>query len=260
MISVTFAQLQEWISLFLWPFCRFSGLFLIAPMLSHSSVPNPIKLGLALIVTVVVSPLISGTLPAVPLFSWASVGIIVEQLLIGVTIGLIMQIVFAAVQAAGEYIGLQMGLAFATFFSPDSGANTMILSRVFYAFAILMFAAIDGHLLMLEVLVRSFELLPIGTLGMNAGAFEHVARFGTVVFSAGILLALPVFGALLIVNLTLGILNRSAPQLTVFSVGFPMSLTLGLVLLMVLTTELGGYLQRLFRVGLNMVEQVLQAL
>jgi len=258
MISVTFAQLQEWISLFLWPFCRFTGLFLIAPIFSHSSVPHPVKLGLALITTVVVSPLLP-PLPAVPLFSWASVGIIAEQILIGVTIGLIVQVVFAAIQAAGEYIGLQMGLAFATFFSPDSGANTMILSRVFYAFAILMFAAIDGHLLMVEVLVRSFDFLPIGTLGVNASVFEHVARFGTVVFSSGILLALPVFGALLIVNLTLGILNRSAPQLTVFSVGFPMSLTLGLVLMMVLTTELGGYLQRLFRVAFTMIEQVLLA-
>lgn|SRR5690554_123325 len=258
MISVTFAQLQEWISLFLWPFCRFTGLFLIAPIFSHSSVPHPVKLGLALITTMVVSPLLP-PLPAVPLFSWASVGIIAEQILIGVTIGLIVQVVFAAIQAAGEYIGLQMGLAFATFFSPDSGANTMILSRVFYAFAILMFAAIDGHLLMVEVLVRSFDFLPIGTLGVNASVFEHVARFGTVVFSSGILLALPVFGALLIVNLTLGILNRSAPQLTVFSVGFPMSLTLGLVLMMVLTTELGGYLQRLFRVAFTMIEQVLLA-
>src|SRR5690606_7780571 len=121
----------------------------------------------------------------------------------------------------------------------------------------LMFLAIDGHLIMLEILARSFEFLPIGTLGLNADAFNQVARFGMVVFSSGILLALPVFGALLIVNLTLGILNRSAPQLTVFSVGFPMSLTLGLVLMTVLTTELGGYLQRLFRLGLDMVEQVL---
>src|SRR5690606_4227796 len=146
--------------------------------------------------------------------------------------------------------------AFATLFSPDSGANTMILSRVFYAFAILMFAAIDGNLLMAEIFVRSLEFLHFGNLGLNASVLDNVASYGTVVFSSGILLALPVFGALLIVNLTLGILNRSAPQLTVFSVGFPMSLTLGLVLMMVLTTELGGYLQRLFRVAFTMIEQV----
>ncbi|WP_369742951.1 flagellar biosynthetic protein FliR [Pseudidiomarina sp. PP-1MA] len=259
MITVSFAQLQEWISLFLWPFCRFTGFLLIAPIFSHSSLPNRVKLGLALIFTVIISPVLPA-LPAVPLFSWASFGIIIEQLIIGVAIGLVMQVVFAVVQAAGEYIGLQMGLAFATFFSPDSGANTMILSRVFYTFAILMFLALDGHLLMLEVLARSFTLLPVGTLGMNADAFLLIAQFGMVIFSSGILLALPVFGALLIVNLTLGILNRSAPQLTVFSVGFPMSLTLGLVLLTVLMTELGGYLRRLFEQGFAMLEQVLTSM
>ncbi len=256
MVTFTFAQLQEWLSLFFWPFCRFSGLLLIAPVLSHTTVPNKVKLGLALIFSILISPLLP-ELPQIPLFSWASVGIIIEQLIIGAAIGFVMVVVFAAVQAAGEYIGLQMGLAFATFFAPDSGANTMILSRVLYVFAMLLFVAIDGHLILIEILARSFQLLPIGTLGMNADAFGLIARFGIVVFSSGILLALPVFGALLIVNLTLGILNRSAPQLTVFSVGFPMSLTLGLVLLTVLTTELGAYLQRLFQLGFDMVERVL---
>lgn len=153
-----------------------------------------------------------------------------------------------------------MGLAFATFFSPDSGANTMILSRVLYAFSLLFFVAIDGHLLLIETLAKSFQWFPIGTIGgLSASFFETVVKFGAVVFSAGILLALPVFGALLIVNLTLGILNRSAPQLTVFSVGFPMSLTLGMVLLLVLTTELGYYLRKLFQLGFNMLDTLFAA-
>lgn len=254
MVSVTFAQLEAWISVFFWPFCRFSGLLLIAPVLSHSSVPNPVKLGIAAILSIIISPLLPA-LPNVPLFSWASFGIIVEQLIIGAAIGFVMQITFAAIQAAGEYIGLQMGLAFATFFSPDSGSNTMILSRFFYVFAMLLFVTIDGHLILIEILVRSFDWLPIASIGsLEAGIFETIARFGAIVFSSGILLALPVFGALLIVNLTLGILNRSAPQLTVFSVGFPMSLTLGMVLLVVLMTELGYYLQNLFQLGFNVLD------
>lgn len=259
MVSVTFAQLEAWISLFLWPFCRFSGLLLIAPVLSHSSLPNMTKLGLAAIFSIIIAPMLPA-LPDVPLFSWASFGIMLEQIIIGVAIGFVMQVIFAAIQAAGEFIGLQMGLAFATFFSPDSGANTMILSRLLYVFSTLMFLAIDGHLILIEILTNSFFTLPIGSLGLNAGAFELIARFGTVIFSSGILLALPVFGALLIVNLTLGILNRSAPQLTVFSVGFPMSLLLGLVLLMVLMTDLGGYMQKLFRMGLAMIEQTVATL
>lgn len=254
MVSITFAQLEAWISLFFWPFCRFSGLLLIAPVLSHSSVPNRVKLGVAAILSIIIAPLLPAV-PDIPLFSWASFGIVVEQLIIGVAIGFVMQITFAAVQAAGEYIGLQMGLAFATFFSPDSGANTMILSRFFYVFATLLFVTIDGHLILLEIVVRSFTWMPIASFGtFESGIFESIARLGGMVFSSGILLALPVFGALLIVNLTLGILNRSAPQLTVFSVGFPMSLTLGMVLLVVLMTELGYYLQNLFQLGFNFLD------
>ncbi|RUO59045.1 flagellar biosynthetic protein FliR [Pseudidiomarina insulisalsae] len=255
MLSITSGQLETWITLFFWPFCRFMGLFLIAPVLSHSSVPRVVKIGLCALLALALAPLLPPP-PQVPLFSWASAGIVLEQLLIGVTIGFVLQVLFAAVQAAGEFIGLQMGLAFATFFAPDSGTNTMILSRVLYTFALLLFLAIDGHLLLIETLVRSFTWLPVGELGgLSAGLFETLARFGAVVFSAGILLALPVFSALLIVNLTLGILNRSAPQLTVFSVGFPLSLTLGMVLLVVLMTELGAYLQQLFQLGFNSLDR-----
>lgn len=259
MLTVTFAQLETWISLFFWPFCRFSGLFISAPILSHTSIPNRVKLGVALMLSILVGPLLP-PMPDVPLFSWASFGVVVEQLLIGVTIGLVMQIIFAAIQAAGEYIGLQMGLAFASFFSPDSGANTMILSRFFYVFATLLFVSIDGHLILIETVIRSFAWLPVGSVAsLPSDLFMAVVRFGSVVFSAGILLALPVFGALLIVNLTLGILNRSAPQLTVFSVGFPMSLTLGMVLLVVLMTELGSYLQALFQLGFEFLDSLLLA-
>lgn len=256
MVTVTFAELESWISLFFWPFCRFTGLFISAPILSHSSIPNRVKLAVVAILSILVGPLLPA-MPEVPLFSWASFGIIVEQLVIGAAIGVVMQIIFAAIQAAGEYIGLQMGLAFASFFSPDSGTNTMILSRFFFVFSSLLFVTIDGHLLLIETLVRSFAWLPIASVAsLPSDIFMAIVRFGSVVFSSGILLALPVFGALLIVNLTLGILNRSAPQLTVFSVGFPMSLTLGMVLLVVLMTELGAYLQALFQLGFQFLDSL----
>ncbi|WP_194756473.1 flagellar biosynthetic protein FliR [Aliidiomarina indica] len=259
MVEVTFLQLQAWIAAFFWPFVRLTSFMLTAPILGHSAIPNPLKLALGATLAIVITPILP-PMPDVPIYSWAGFGIIVEQILIGVSIGLIMQVTFAVVQAAGEFIGLQMGLAFATFFSPDSGANTMILSRILHVFAMLMFLALNGHLIVLEILAFSFQQLPIGTLGLNLGAFDMLARFGSVVFLSGILLALPVFGALLIINITLGILNRSAPQLTVFSIGFPMSLTMGLFLIMTLTTNLGSYLQRLFANSIEFISHFLDAL
>lgn len=259
MVEVTFAQLQGWLMLFLWPFVRITAFLMASPLLGHSSVPNQAKIGLAVLITVVLGPNLP-PMPDTPLVSWVSLGIMVEQMLIGIAIGLTMQVMFAVVQAAGEFIGLQMGLAFATFFDPSSGTQTMVLSRLLYMITLLMFLAFNGHLIVIEIIATTFITLPIGMGGFNAGAFELLVRFGGTIFAAGMLLALPLVGALLIINLSMGILNRSAPQLTVFNIGFPASLTVGLFLLMILMSDFGRFLQRLFSDGLLFLRQMLEAM
>lgn len=258
-MEVSFAQLQAWLSLFLWPFARITAFLAAAPLWGHSSVPNQVKIALALLLTVVVSGTLP-PLPAVPVMSWAGVGILVEQVLIGVALGLALQILFAVVQAAGEFIGFQMGLAFATFFAPDTGANTMILSSLFYMLALLMFLAFNGHLMVIDVLASSFVTLPVGVGTLDASAFELLVRFGGTLFLYGLLLALPLVAALLIINLSMGILNRAAPQFTVFSVGFPMSLTAGIFLLTIVMNDLGRFLQGLFSDGLRFLQALVIAL
>ncbi|WP_444677444.1 flagellar biosynthetic protein FliR [Halomonas sp. E19] len=259
MVEVTFAQLQGWLVVLLWPFVRITSFFVASPLWGHSSVPNQVKIGLAFLMTLVLVPVLPA-MPEVPIMSWASLGLMVEQMLIGIAIGLVMHVVFAVVQAAGEFIGLQMGLAFATFFDPGSGTNTMILSRVFFMITLLMFVALGGHLMVLEALASSFFSLPVGIGAFNPTAFEMLVRYGGTIFVAGMSLALPLVGSLLIINLAMGILNRSAPQLTVFNIGFPTSLTVGLVLLMVLMTDMSRFLQRLFSNGIQFMYSLIDAL
>lgn len=259
MVEVTYDQLQLWLVSFLWPFCRISAFLLSAPLLGHTSVPNQAKIGLAVLIAVVVAPTLP-PLPQTPVVSWAGLGIMVEQLLIGVAIGLVMRVTFSAVQAAGEFIGLQMGLAFATFFAADTGANTMVLSRLLYMITLLMFLAFNGHLAVLEILAGTFSRLPIGSVHFNPSAWDMLARYGSTIFASGLLLALPLVASLLIINLSMGILNRSAPQLTVFSIGFPITLLLGLILLMVLMTDLERFLERLFADGLQFLQQLLESM
>lgn len=259
MFTLTSAQLHVWLVAFLWPFVRLAGFIMVAPLLGHSSVPRMAKLGLAVLITIVVAPGLA-PLPEVAVWSWAGLGIVVEQLLIGIALGMALHVVFAAIMAAGDFVGLQMGLAFATFVSPDTGANTMILARFFYMMSLLMFLALDGHLMVIETLAFSFQALPVGYAGLDVDGFNMLVRFGSTIFSAGLLLALPLVAALLIVNLSLGILNRSAPQMTVFSVGFPTSLTLGLFLLSVLMNDLGRYLETLFSRGIETLQMLIQAL
>lgn len=259
MVEVTFDQLHAWLVLFLWPFVRILAFFQAAPLWGHSSVPNQAKIGLAFLITLVIAPVLP-PMPDVPIVSWAGFGILVEQMLIGIAIGLVMHVVFAVVQAAGEFIGLQMGLAFATFFDAGSGTNSMVLSRVLYMIALLMFLALGAHLMVLEALVSSFNGLPIGIGAFNPNAFEIMVRYGGTIFVAGMSLAMPLMGSLLIIKLALGILNRSAPQLTVFNIGFPMTLTIGLVMLMVLMTDMSRFLQRLFSNGIQFIYSLIEAL
>ncbi|MDT0500511.1 flagellar biosynthetic protein FliR [Halomonas sp. PAR7] len=259
MVEVTFDQLHGWLVAFFWPFARITALMLSAPLWGHSSVPRQAKIATAGAIAIVIAPVLPA-MPDISLFSWAGLGTLVEQTLIGLAIGLTVRIIVSVVQASGDFIGLQMGLAFATFFDPASGTNMVVLSRILYMITLLMFLAFNGHLVVLEIVVASFETLPVGIGRFNPDAFILLARYGGTIFTVGMLLALPLVASLLIINLALGILNRSAPQLTVFNIGFPTSLTVGLVLLMVLMTELGGFLERHFANGLDFLQGLLETM
>lgn len=258
MVEVDFAQLQLWLTTFFWPFVRLTAFLAASPLWGHDSVPTQAKIGLAVLLAVVLGPNLP-PLPAVPLVSWTSLGIVIEQMVIGVAMGLTMRVILAVVQAAGEIIGLQMGLGFATFFAPDTGTNTMILSRLLYMFSLLIFLALDGHLIVLEILAASFTSLPIGQpLDPAAGAV--LVRYAGSILASGLLLAMPLVAALLTINLAMGILNRASPQLTVFSIGFPLTIIVGIVLLMVLMNDLGRFLEGLFGDGLQFMRQLVDSL
>lgn len=258
MVEVDFAQLQLWLTSFFWPFVRLTAFLAASPLWGHDSIPRQAKLGLAVLITVVLAPVLP-PLPDVPLISWAGLGIIVEQMLIGIAIGLTMRVTFAVIQAAGDIIGLQMGLGFATFFAPDTGTNTLVLARLLYMIGLLIFLALNGHLIVLEILAESFVSLPIGQ-ALDPAAGITLVRHAAIIFASGLLLALPLVAALLTINLAMGILNRASPQLTVFSIGFPLTLTVGLVLLMVLMNDLGRFLSGLFGDSLIFLRQFVDSL
>jgi len=233
---------------FLWPFFRLLGLASSAPLLSEPAIPKRIKIGLAAMVAIAITPTLP-PLPDVPAASWHGLWVSAQQVLIGVGMGLTMRIVFAAVQAAGELTGLQMGLSFASFFDPSSGGNTAVLSRLFHVIAMLLFLTFNGHLLMLQGLLHSFDILPVGTPMLHDDGWGVLLTFSAHVMQSGTLLALPLIVMLLTINLALGILNRTAQQLSVFAVGFPISLSAGLLLLTVVLPQTGEFLQRLFQQG-----------
>lgn len=255
MISFTQDQWYTWIVTFLWPFARLLGLFGTAPVFSESEAPKLTKVGLAAVLAIVVAP----SLPPMPVMapgSYAGLWILAQQVFIGTAMGFSMRVCFSAVQTAGDFVGLQMGLSLATLFDPSSESNTEVVAQLFNILAMLVFITMNGHLLMLGILIKTFTILPIGDIVLHAEGWSAVAELGRQIFSSGLLLALPLIAALLTISLALGILNRSAPQLSVFAVGFPISLTVGVVLLAVVLPQTPSFLGDFFRESLQAMERV----
>jgi len=248
MIPVDFAQWSGWIHAFVWPFFRLLGLASTAPLLSDAAIPKRVKIGLAAVLAVLVAPTLP-PMPDVAAASWPGLWISAQQVMIGVGLGMVMRMAFAAVQTAGELTGLQMGLSFASFFDPSSGGNTAVLARLFHIIALLMYLAVNGHLLMLQGLLHTFAILPIGMPALHAEGWGVLIECSAQILESGLLLALPLIVMLLTINLSLGILNRTAQQLSVFAVGFPISLSAGLLLLSLVLPQTGDFLQRLFQQG-----------
>lgn len=257
--SVTSAQLSAWIVAFLWPFVRMLALIGTAPVFSEGVVQRQLKIGLAALLAIAISPTLD-PMPVIPLVSVASLWILIQQILIGAAMGFAMRLVFAAVQAAGEFTGLQMGLSFASFFDPTAGGNTMVVSRLLNAIAMMIFLALDMHLMMIATLVESFHALPIADAPLSATGWRVLVGAGSAVFTAGLMLALPLVTALLIINLAMGLLNRASPQLSIFAVGFPLTLLAGIILMQLQMYHLAPFLERQFAAGLTTMQNVLQAL
>ncbi|MDE2387493.1 MAG: flagellar biosynthetic protein FliR, partial [Betaproteobacteria bacterium] len=225
MISITTAELNTLLAAFLWPLSRILALVATAPILGNTSTPVRVKLGLAIAITILVMPLVEKSLPPVDPASGAGLIILMQQALIGIAIGFVMRIVFVAVEMAGELIGLQMGLGFSIFFDPHNSGQIDIVGRFLGVIASLAFLAIDGHLMMLALISQSFSTLPVGLEGTTGATLTTLANWGGEIFKSGLQLSLPVLTALLITNLALGVLTRVAPQLNIFAVGFPLTLS-----------------------------------
>ncbi len=225
MLTVTSAQLSAWLVAFLWPFSRILGLMIAAPLFGNMVFPIRVRVSLALLITLIIAPTLPPP-PAIAPDSLAGLGIFAQQLLIGLTMGFAVRLIFTAVEMAGELIGLQMGLGFAVFYDPQRGGQIPVIGQFLGLVATLTFLALNGHLLMLSTLADSFQAMPIGA-SIDPGVWVTIAGWGSKILYAALVLALPVVAALLAVNISLGVLTRAAPQLNVFAVGFPITLAVG---------------------------------
>ncbi len=231
MISISSSQIEAWLALMIWPLIRISGLMMAEPLLSNRGIPLRLRVGIALILTITVAPLLP-TPPQMDYISAQGLLMVVQQLLIGITLGFVMRIVLTGVEMAGHIAGLTMGLGFASFFDPQSGAQSPVLAQFLGIVAILIFVSINGHLLIVSAIFESFHVLPITTDPLAAKGFMALVEAAGKMFVIGVTLSLPLVTAILIANVGLGVLARAAPQLNLFAIGFPLMITAGFVVLM----------------------------
>ena len=227
----TTAQIAGWIGDFLWPLMRVAMMLAVAPIFGGRLVPMRIRAALAVLITWVLLPVIPAA-PAVDPLSAVGVLIAAQQLLIGLILGFMLQLVFSALMIGGHTIAMGMGLGFASMVDPHNGVHVPVVGQYYVTFASLLFLALNGHLALLGVLADSFHSLPVAADGIVRQTLWDVAVWGSRMFAGGLLIAIPAVTALLLTNIAFGVITRAAPQLNIFGVGFPLTLTLGFVIMM----------------------------
>lgn len=203
---------------------------MIAPVISGRQMPRRYRLGLTFILTVVIMPLIDD-IPQVDPFSADALLIVFNQIVIGFGMGFILLLVINTVFIAAENISMTMGMGFATMTDPINGGQVAVVGQFFMVLASLLFLAFNGHLAAIEMLAESFRVLPISTVGLPGEGIWNLLSWVSHMFVGALAIALPAIAALLSVNLAMGVITRAAPQLNIFSIGFPITMTLGFILI-----------------------------
>ena len=259
MISISIAQWYAVLISYGWPFVRIMGVLATDPFFGSRTISAPVKIGLGGVLAVLVQPLI----PAPPALDPAgALGLLVllNQFLIGVAIGFSMRLVFTAVEMAGNFSGMQMGLGFAMFFDPQHGTQVPVVAQITSLFTMLVFLAMDAHLLVIHTLVESFRLLPPDKFPLAAAGFRQLTEAGAQIFVLGLRLAMPVVASLLILNLAIGVMTRASPQFNIFAIGFPITVGIGLLVMYVSLPQYVPLLFEAFNGNAEMLHRLLTGL
>ncbi len=226
-LEISVDQINIWVGLVMWPLFRVAAVFSIMPVLGGGEVPARVRAALALLVTILLVPGMQ-VMPAVNPLSVNGMLITLQQLVIGFAIGLTVLMVFNAVTLAGENIAITMGLGFAMLNDPQNGVQVPTVSQFYLTFVTLIFLALDGHYSVLQLLSASFTLLPVGS-DFGSESIWQLLGWAGVIFRGALAIALPALAAMLTVNLVMGVMTRAAPQLNLFSIGFPITMGIGFI-------------------------------
>ena len=256
MIPEGFAGVEAQLWLWAVAMIRPGACFLAAPIFGASFVPVQLRLIVALAVGIPALQTTGFVLPTEGLASIQGLVLVASEALVGLAIGFAVQIGFAAASIAGELIGNAMGLGFAAMVDPMTGGQNPVIGQFLSILSTFLFLAIGGHLMLAVIVVESYRALPPGAAWMTGESIQHLAYFGSVLFAAGVSVALPVAFSIVLVQIVMGVLSRTAPALNLFAVGFPAAILAGLALLAIAAPIIGEGLTEAMRLGLEEARRI----
>lgn len=255
-LTFTAEQINSYVGLIMWPLFRIAGSMSILPVLGGGEVPVRVRVGLAFMVTMLIVPSLD-PMPEIDPMSADSIIISAQQMLIGVAMGLMVLMVFNAVVMAGESIAVTMGLGFAVLNDPQNGSRVPTVSQFYVILATLLFLALDGHHAILLLMEGSFTVLPVGQ-PLGEEALWLLVSWAAIIFKGALAIALPALAAMLTTNLVMGVITRAAPQLNLFSVGFPITMMVGFMAIMLTLPTFQMSFESLLRLAFSSIADLLR--
>jgi len=256
-MNVEIGLLVEMLTIYIWPFVRIGAFLMVMPLVGGSFVPIRVRLLLAIALTIAIAP----TLPTTAtqdVLSAAGLVTMIQEIGIGVVMGFLVQLVFDAIALGGQVIGMSMGLGFAVFLDRARGVSVPVLGQLFLMVGMLVFLALDGHLAMIQLLAKSFQAWPIASQGLTVPIIAELLAWTGNLFIFGLKVALPAITALLVVNLSFGVMSRAAPTLNLFAVGFPVAMLSGFAVIFLNMGVLVENVSNFLTLSISAISQLLE--
>lgn len=236
------------VAVFMLIFTRISAFMVTAPLFAQTNVPVTLKAGLSLLLALLLFPVLENGTLIVPENSLAFILALVVEVAVGLALGLITSIIFTSLSVAGQYIDIKMGFYMSSVFDPMSGQQASIMARFLFIMGLVMFLNMDGHHMLLAGLARSFDIVPLMGAHLNAGLGLVVIKSFARMVTVAVQIAAPVMAVVIIVDISLGLIGRTAPQMNIFMLGFPVKIFLGILTMSIMVPLMGAIFRSLFSI------------
>lgn len=256
-MTVDYENMIYLLSQIFWPMVRIGGLMLSVPVFSSNLISARIKMAFVFALGVICSSMVPPQMSFLH-FNVMFLAYLFEELALGILMGFVLDLVFQVFLLGGQIIAMQAGLGFATMVDPSSKASVPLIAQFYLLMVTLVFLSLNGHLLILDTLIQSFKLMPIGQVNIDNGLIWPVLNFSGWMFKEGVLVAIPAILSLLIVSMSFGVMARVSPQLNIFSIGFPITLLMGIVIIYMTLPGVASQISDSLAEGMNLLKGMLR--